>query len=112
MSTEQLALNVMLKERLRFGSFFAGSGQDNVELLGILKSFASSSVIQQNILWGESQSGKTHLLQACCAKAGENNRSVSYLPLKILESYGKGVLTDGLGHFSLIVVEWMRLLGI
>jgi len=105
MSSEQLTLNVMLKERLRFDSFFAGEGKTNIELLGILKAFLSSSDIQQNIIWGESQSGKTHLLQACCAKEGEKNRSVSYLPLKILESYGKGVLTEGLSHFSLIVVD-------
>jgi len=105
MPSEQLALNVMLREGLRFDSFFAGEHKGNIELIEILQAFVADSGVQQNILWGENQSGKTHLLQAFCAAAGEEQRSVSYLPLKILESYGDGVLTRGLGHFSFIVVD-------
>ena len=104
MSSEQLALNVSLREGLRFESFFVEQGSDNAELLAILQSFVSSSDAQQNILWGESLSGKTHLLQACCAKAVEHNHTISYIPLKILSLHGTEVL-KGLANSSLVVVD-------
>ncbi|MEH6455626.1 MAG: DnaA regulatory inactivator Hda [Cocleimonas sp.] len=104
MSSEQLALNVTLKEGLRFESFFIEEGSANSELLAILKSFVDSSEAQQNILWGESLSGKTHLLQACCAKQAENNHSVSYIPLKVLSLHGAEVL-KGLANSSLVVID-------
>jgi len=104
MSSEQLALNVTLKDGLRFESFFAEQGSANSELLIILQNFVDSSEAQQNILWGESLSGKTHLLQACCAKEAENNRSVSYIPLKVLSLHGVEVL-KGLANSYLVVVD-------
>ena len=104
MSSEQLALNVNLKEGLRFDSFFAEAGSANAELTTILQSFVTSPEPQQNIIWGESQSGKTHLLQACCAKQAEVNHSVSYIPLKILSIHSEQVL-QGLTHSSLIVID-------
>lgn len=104
MSSEQLALNVTLKEGLRFESFFTQEASANSELLAILNSFIDSTDAQQNILWGESLSGKTHLLQACCAKQAENNHSVSYIPLKVLSLHGAEVL-KGLANSSLVVVD-------
>lgn len=104
MSSEQLALNVNLKEGLRFESFFAEEGSANSELLNILQSFVGTPEAQQNIVWGESLSGKTHLLQACCAKHAENNQSVSYIPLKLLSLHGAEVL-HGLANSSLVVVD-------
>ncbi len=108
MSSEQLALNVHLKEGLRFESFFVGDGSaqsnNNAELFAILQNFVNSSEPQQNIVWGESLSGKTHLLQACCAKQAENNNTVSYIPLKVLGMYGAEVL-KGLSNSSLVVVD-------
>jgi len=104
MSSEQLVLNVTLKEGLRFESFFTEEGSANSELLTILQSFVDSSEAQQNILWGEGLSGKTHLLQACCAREAENNRSVSYIPLKILSLHGAEVL-KGLANSSLVVID-------
>jgi len=104
MSSEQLALNVNLKEGLRFESFFAEHDSANAELLTILNSVVDSTDSQQNILWGENHSGKTHLLQACCAKAAENNQSVSYIPLKVLSLHGAEVLL-GLANSSLVVVD-------
>ena len=104
MSSEQLALNVTLKDGLRFESFFAEEGSANSELLAILQSFVDSSEPQQNIIWGESLSGKTHLLQACCAKQAENNGTVSYIPLKVLSVYGEEVL-KGLSNSSIVVVD-------
>ena len=104
MSSEQLTLNVNLKEGLRFSSFFAETGSTNAELVTILQNFVDSAEAQQNIIWGERLSGKTHLLQACCAKQAEINQSVSYIPLKILSIHGDQVL-QGLTTSSLIVID-------
>ena len=104
MLPEQLTLNVNLREGLRFESFFVEQGSTNAELLAILHSFVTSVDAQQNIIWGESNSGKTHLLQACCAKEAENNRLISYIPLKLLAIHGTQVL-QGLANVSFIVID-------
>jgi len=104
MSSEQLALNVNLKEGLRFESFFCAEGSANSETVKILQNFIESSVHQQNIVWGESQSGKTHLLQACCAKQSGSISAVNYIPLKVLAIHGPDVLI-GLSHAPLVVVD-------
>lgn len=104
MASEQLTLNVNLKEGLRFESFFVETGTANAETLQILKSFVESKEQQQNIVWGESSSGKTHLLQACCAHQAKNNRVVSYIPLKVLGLHGPTVL-KGLTNAPLVVVD-------
>jgi len=104
MSSEQLALNVSLKEGLRFESFFAEVNSENAETLKILNKFVETLEQQQNIIWGEIHSGKTHLLQACCAEATNNNHSVSYLPLKTLSIYGAEILA-GMANASLVVVD-------
>ena len=104
MSSEQLTLNVNLKEGLRFESFFAEAKSANLEILQILQTFVDSSDQQQNIVWGESLSGKTHLLQACCAKQAQDNKPVSYIPLKTLSLHGPVVL-KGMLNSPLVVVD-------
>lgn len=104
MPTQQLALNVNLRDGYRFKSFYTAVNSENAETLDILRQFISAIEPQQNILWGEASSGKTHLLQACCAKEAEKYRSVTYIPLKILASSGVDVLT-GLSHSALIVLD-------
>ena len=104
MSSEQLTLNVNLKEGLRFESFFTEDDSANAETLQILQGFVESSAQQQNLIWGESLSGKTHLLQACCAQEYANNQSVSYIPLKTLSLHGPAVL-QGMSNSPLVVVD-------
>ncbi|MCG2633678.1 MAG: DnaA regulatory inactivator Hda [Gammaproteobacteria bacterium] len=43
-------------------------------------------------LWGQSGSGKTHLLQACCQQAADHELTLAYLPLDQLLATGSGVL--------------------
>ncbi len=104
MASEQLTLNVNLKEGLRFESFYVDANSANAETLQILKSFVDSNQQQQNIIWGESSSGKTHLLQACCARQAKTNHAVSYIPLKVLGLHGPSVL-KGLSNAPLVVVD-------
>jgi DnaA family protein len=104
MPSQQLTLNVALKDGFRFDSYYAAADSENDQTVKMLQSFLTTSEQQQNILWGESHSGKTHLLQACCAKAAENKQLVSYLPLKTLLVYGPEVV-ESLSQSQLVVVD-------
>ncbi len=108
-SQQQLTLNVNLRDGFRFESFYVNKNtmepaRSNDELLGILQAMVASLEPQQNVIWGESLSGKTHLLQACCAEESRAHRPVSYVPLKQLSSHGIAVLS-GLTQSSLVVVD-------
>jgi len=101
---EQLTLNVNLRDGLIFDSYYVAPDSANAELVNVLQSIFTSSDAQQNIIWGEKSSGKTHLLQACCAKAAEVHHTVSYIPLKDFKAYGTEVL-EGLTQSKLIVID-------
>jgi len=107
---QQLTLNISLRDGFRFKSFYVAPQSENAEILGILNYFVSSIEIEskQIVLWGESQSGKTHLLQACCAKETDSHHAVSYIPLKELAPFGTEVLS-GLSFSKLIVLDDIHL---
>jgi DnaA family protein len=68
---KQLALGVRLRADAVFESFWPGS---NGEILAALRAPSAAPLW----LWGPVSSGKTHLLQAVCATAGE---AAAYFPL-------------------------------
>ena len=101
---EQLTLNVNLRDGLIFDSYYVAPDSENAEVVNVLQSIFTSSDAQQNIIWGEKSSGKTHLLQACCAKAAELYHTVSYIPLKDFKAYGTAAL-EGLLQSKLIAID-------
>jgi len=109
-SNQQLTLNVQIRDGYRFASYYvdeAGENHelDNHELIGALKLFTQSTEAQQNILWGESKSGKSHLLQACCAEVANDKYPVSYIPLKKLKTYGTQILSGITSHSNFIAID-------
>lgn len=68
---KQLALGVGLRAEAVFASFWPG---ENAEIVAALKAPSAAPLW----LWGGHGTGKTHLLQAVCAAAGEN---AAYFPL-------------------------------
>jgi DnaA family protein len=68
---KQLALGVRLRADAVFDSFWPGP---NGEIVAALRASSATPLW----LWGAAGSGKTHLLQAVCAAAGE---SAAYFPL-------------------------------
>jgi DnaA family protein len=72
---EQLPLRMRLRDSARFASFVPG---DNAEACGSLADPAGPRVLW---LWGRAGSGKTHLLQAACAAAGERGGTAAYFEL-------------------------------
>jgi DnaA family protein len=69
---KQLALGIRLRAEALFESFWPG---ENTEVVAALKASAAAPLW----LWGAPGTGKTHLLQAVCAAAGE---SAAYFPLE------------------------------
>jgi len=102
--SQQLTLNIGLRDGLRFSSFYCAKNSSNAETLATLQGFISSPEAQQIFLWGKQKSGKTHLLQASCAEAYQHNMTVSYIPLKMLAQNGPGILT-GINQAQLVVID-------
>ncbi len=74
----QLPLAVQLRASSVFASFFRGPNQDVVEQL---MSLVHGPQLPAVWLCGPLAVGKTHLLQALCAQAGQQNLSAAYFPL-------------------------------
>jgi DnaA-homolog protein len=68
---KQLALGIRLRAEALFASFWPG---ENAEVVAALKAPTAAPLW----LWGAQGTGKTHLLQAVCAAAGE---LAAYFPL-------------------------------
>jgi DnaA family protein len=97
---QQLPLGVRLADRAVFASFLAGPNLQAVEHLRQLALGARGGVAW---LCGPTGCGKTHLLQAACAAAGEALRA-GYFPLSELGPLGTGVL-DGLPQIECLCLD-------
>ena len=87
----QLPLSVRLSDRALFESFLPGPNEATVTQVKVLAESPRSGLTW---LCGPEGSGKTHLLQALCARAGPG---AAYVPLSQLESYGAAALADWQG---------------
>lgn len=94
----QLALPLQLADHAVFASFLP---KGNEELIAALIAVANSSSGSGCWIWGSGASGKTHLLQAVCERAGD--RSV-YVPLAMLAGAGPGLI-DGLDSRELVCID-------
>jgi len=82
----QLPLGVRLRDRARFDSFLTGP---NALAVGQLQALALAPRPGLTWLHGPAGSGKSHLLQALCAAAGQ---AAAYLPLFELTAQGPAAL--------------------
>jgi DnaA-homolog protein len=97
---EQLPLPVMLRTSSVFESYFPGPNQSIVgQLLALQPRVKPTSIW----LYGANGVGKTHLLQALCARATPRN-SATYLPLRELQSISPDVL-QGCETLSLVCID-------
>lgn len=94
----QLVLPLQLADHAVFASFL-DSG--NETLVATLAGIAEGEPGQGCWLWGAAATGRTHLLQAVCDRAGD--RSV-YVPLEALVEAGPGVL-EGLASRELVCID-------
>ena len=83
----QLTLDLQLKESFTFSNFISG---ENQILIDLLKN-QHAATEKQIFIWGDHNTGKTHLLQALCQYLSKQNKSLSYLPMSQLISYSAEV---------------------
>ncbi len=100
---QQLPLEFQLQERLDFSLFVAGANEQCCHQVQALAKGLGSQVY----LWGPAGTGKTHLLQAACQVAGQQNRRPVYLPLREMSGHSASLL-EGLENFDLIVMDDMQ----
>lgn len=93
----QLPLGVSLGTSVDFASFIRGRNGEAVSRL-------SAPLDPFLYLWGESGSGKSHLLQAACRQAQADNRQPAYLPLRSEQGLIPEML-EGLEGFALVCLD-------
>ena len=94
----QLVLPLQLADHAVFASFL---DDGNETLVATLASLAAGEPGQGCWMWGAEATGKTHLLQAVCDRAGDRS---AYLPLSMLGTAGPGVL-EGLASRQLVCID-------
>lgn len=101
-ATEQLTLQIGLDDSSTFENFYiAGS---NSQALGYLYDQHSSQLEQFTYLWGNTGSGRSHLLQAVCHHFDGRDAASFYLPLSQFADYAPEIL-DGLENLALVCLD-------
>ncbi len=98
---QQLPLEVGPADHAVFANFYPGP---NAGLLHALQDLAVCSPRGLLWLWGPSQSGRSHLLQATVAAADEAGQRAIYLPLNATLGMGAAAL-DGLAAVDLVALD-------
>lgn len=100
---QQLPLGVRLPDRAVFASFLPARNREAVEYVGRLAGGEISGTVW---VCGASGSGKSHLLQAVCARASDRMRA-GYLPLQELAPLGVEVL-EGMRQLECLCIDDME----
>lgn len=85
----QLPLGIKLRDSSVFASYYAGCNAASVDALLALRPESHRPAVW---LYGPPATGKTHLLQALCARATDMQQTAAYFPLESVVSFGPGVL--------------------
>ena len=94
---QQLPLGLSIRPSIDFATFIVGR---NGEAVSRLRMPQDPFVY----LWGESGSGKSHLLQAACVQAHAEGRLPAYLPLKSERDIDPEML-EGLEGYALVCLD-------
>lgn len=101
MGVEQLPLDLSFREGITFGNFCAAGNQ---EVLYSLKSYLQNTSDQPIYLWGDSGSGKSHLLYAACHFLTKVDLTVAFVPLNEYEKLSIE-LFEGLDNLDLVCID-------
>jgi DnaA family protein len=97
---QQLPLGIRLPDRAVFASFLAARNREAVDYVRGVAEGETAGLVW---LCGAAGAGKSHLLQAACARAGDHMRA-GYLPLAELARLGVEVL-EGLRQLECLCVD-------
>jgi DnaA family protein len=98
---QQLPLHFEFRANQTFDDFFLGI---NHEIVTHLQQCVAGSGEQLVFLWGLSGQGKTHLLQACCHQAQDQNFSSFYFDLAISNLPDPSLLS-GLEQYDVVCFD-------
>jgi DnaA-homolog protein len=106
MDTKQLPLGIRLRDTSVFASYFGGRNQSVVDALAALSVRRSGANDGPTCVWvhGVAAAGKTHVLQAMCARAHANGDPAAYLPVPEVTGLSHELLS-GYGQFSLVCLD-------
>jgi DnaA family protein len=106
MDAKQLPLGVRLRDTSVFASYFPGRNRSVADALQALTARRESPSDGPTCVWvhGPLSVGKTHVLQAMCARVHANVQSAAYLPLTEVAPLG-GEILSGYGQFSLVCLD-------
>jgi len=102
MLIQQPLLNLSLRDGQRFDTFY--TSVENELLVDDLRSSLSLNEHKQNVIWGSSDTGKSHLLQAVCYAAYSKGVSAAYMPLLALKQHGPEIF-EGSSIYHLICID-------
>lgn len=94
----QIPVSFEFRSDQSFNNFFPGR---NLELVEQLQNLTVNGQ-QQIAIWGETLSGKSHLLNACCTHAQQQGLSSFYLNL---QTTSNPEILDGLENFDLVCMD-------
>lgn len=97
----QLPLALNLRDDAIFDNFFVGR---NTLVIDALKSFITLDTEQFIYCYGESGSGRTHLLQACCHLANQCKKTCFYLPLSQHADFSPNILQE-LEQYQMVCID-------
>ena len=97
----QIPLQFGHYQQFDFDSFIAG---ENTEVITQLRKVATNHAQHHIYLWGDDGLGKSHLLQAACKLASENQLQVAHVPLSMINEFSPDMLHD-LGMLDLVCVD-------
>lgn len=97
---QQLPLGVRWRDSSVFATFVRGP---NALAVNALESFGAgrAGVVW---LWGTAATGKSHLLQASCARAGELDQRSAYFPMRERAQFDSGAFT-GCERLALVCID-------
>jgi len=92
-------------------NYAEGSLKNNAEAVHHVQRAAVTDVGAEQFVfvWGSTSVGKSHLLQAACQQAAEEQRAVAYLPMTELIDLSPEIF-DGLEQLSLVCVDDVQLI--
>jgi DnaA family protein len=105
--TEQIPLRFAWRDGLSFSNYFsATSSEGNAEAVHYVQQAANGESAAERFLflWGVDNTGKSHLLQAACQLADDNQLAVAYLPMRELADLSPEIF-DGLEQMSLVCID-------
>jgi len=92
----QLPLNIRLRDTATFDNFYLGQNH-------LVTTYLKTEPNRRVYLWGQSGTGKSHVLQAACHQANLLGNTTVYVPLK-QQGLGPDIL-EGLETINLVCID-------